>query len=184
MSNKNFGIKIILISVLVFAGVVSAKSELNTTQLRAAAFLLKKAEQKSFKTESLVEHLPPGCHDPVTPPVPDSQCVTYVAGSYPTSDERIRAARACAGVYSLKCVQFAAGSYPTFSEREAAARSCSGVHDTACAEYVSGSYPTTSERTQAVEACRYASVECVRQVAGSYPTFSERIEAARACGGQ
>lgn len=175
-------LKYLVMSSFVFAGVVSAKSELNITQLRAAAYLLKQSEKQSLnkKTESFLEQ--EACQPPVTPS-PDGQCVSYVAGSYPTSDERLRAARACAGVYSLECVQYAAGSYPTFSERETAAQSCRGVYDVACAQYVAGSYPTTSERAQAVEACRYANVDCVKQVAGSYPTLAERIAAAKACSG-
>lgn len=183
-------LKYFLVTSLVFAGVVSAKSELNVTQLRAAAFMLKKAEQKSVsantssKTSSILEH--DNCHPPYPkpePPKPDTECITYVAGSYPSTDERVRAARACVGVYSLACVQYAAGSYPSFAERESAARSCSGIHDIECAQFVAGSYPSTSERLQAVEACRYADVTCVRQVAGSYPSFAERISAAKACGG-
>jgi len=182
-------LKIVLVSSLVFAGVVSAKSELNVTQLRAAAYLLKQLEKQpensTLKVQSSANLEHDNCQTPppYQPPQPDTQCITYVAGSYPSADERVRAARACAGVYSLECVQYAAGSYPSFAERESAARSCSGVHDIACAQYVAGSYPSTSERTQAVEACRYASVDCVRQVAGSYPSFAERIAAAKACSG-
>ena len=81
-------ITMVSICCLLAGSVVSAKSELNLTQSRAAAFLLKKAEAKS-----LFESLPNDCH----PPSGTSECVQYVGGSYPSTDERLKAARACAG---------------------------------------------------------------------------------------
>lgn len=155
-----------------------ASAELSSVQLKAADFLLKQIEAP--KKISIRESRPV-CDEPA--PI-GAGCVGFVGGSYPSSDERLRAARACAGVRDLACVQYVAGSYPSFSERETAARQCSGVDDTACVEFVAGSYPSRSERDQAAASCKYASVDCVRQVAGSYPSFSQRVAAAKACGGQ
>lgn len=171
--------KLVLLCTLLSGGLASAETlsdaaPLSEMQQKAAAFLLQKTQKSAIRESH------PGCYEP---PASNAQCMQYVAGSYPTSDQRLEAARACAGVSNLGCVQYVAGSYPTFDGRVSAARSCVGVSDLSCAQYVAGSYPTSDQRETAAQACRYASVDCVRQVAGSYPTFDQRVAAAQACGG-
>lgn len=186
-------VKIVFLGCLLSANLVLAKSELSSTEIRAASYILKQAsepirveENIEIVNKNVLEHVTDCNPNQPTqpPPANNPDCVQFVAGLYPTSSERFSAARACAGVYSIDCVQFAAGTYPAFIQREAAARSCAGVTDYACVTFVAGPYPTASQRIEAAKACRYASVDCVRQVAGSFPNYSQKLAAAKACGGQ
>lgn len=114
---------------------------------------------------------------------PDLDCIKYVAGSYPTSEERSRAARACVGVSDMQAVNYIAGSYPSFSEREEAAYLSSRNLNLECTKFVAGSYPTLQERKNAAGVCHNVKFDCVQLVAGSYPTMTERMNAAKSCGG-
>ena len=117
-------------------------------------------------------------------PTNRTSCIEFVAGSYPTTNERLEAAKTCAGVYSGDCVKFVAGSYPTTSQRKDAALACRGVFAVECVEFVAGSYPTTTQKKEAAAACvNVVDGACVKYVAGSYPTRSQKIAAARACAG-
>ncbi|MBS1963704.1 MAG: hypothetical protein JST04_15925 [Bdellovibrionales bacterium] len=118
-----------------------------------------------------------------TPPS-TQDCIVFVAGSYPSSDERITAAKACVGNYGVTCAKWAAGSYPSFDERVTAARACRDNRTTECAVFVAGSYPSSDERLTAVRACGNADIACVKYVAGSYPSFDERVAAAKSCSDQ
>lgn len=111
-------------------------------------------------------------------------CIEFVAGSYPTTNERKEAALSCVGNYGADCTIFLAGSYPTTRERQDAAKACKGNRGVECATFVAGLYPTSKERLDAVKACAHADVECVKYIAGSYPNTKQRLDAAKACGGQ
>ena len=176
----------IVLCGLVLGSFVSAKSELNLVQLKAAHFLYNKAVKQTAKSELSKKKNNLWKQDIICdqPSSIDGQCVKFVAGDYPSSDERVNAARACAGVQSVECVKFVAGNYPNSDERVNAAKTCAGVVDVECIKFVAGNYPNSDERNEAVLACKYASVDCVKEVAGNYPNFSERVAAAKACGGQ
>ncbi len=176
-------VSICLVAVVLVGSIASAKQELGALEKRAAIFLLKQSTLKSqaLKSAKFFSSQNEICED--DKPKPSSDCISYVAGSYPSTDERVRAARACAGNHGVSCATYVAGSYPSFSEREAAALACRNVSDLSCAKFVAGSYPSNSERVTAAKACKNASLECVKYTAGSYPSFSERVAAANACGG-
>lgn len=165
---------------------VESKKVLSSIQLKAAQFLYQKANLQSSKKEesSKVSQLSIQqviCDQPTHVSV---ECIRFVSGSYPTADDKIRAARSCSGVQKLECVTYVSGNYPSMSDRESSASSCSGVTDVGCVQFVSGSYPSLSDRIEAAASCKYSSLDCVKQVVGSYPTLAERVAAAKACGGQ
>jgi hypothetical protein len=152
-----------------------------TLQDRAATFLLKKAQGQlqiqSLRSQSLTRDFQQ-CHQPLS-----TECIQFVAGNFPSDDERAAAARACVGNEDATCAKFVAGNYPTTDERVNAAKACRNNLGSACAEFVAGNYPTEDERINAAKACENADVECVKYTAGNYPTSDERLNAAKACGG-
>jgi hypothetical protein len=117
-------------------------------------------------------------------PAPSTQaCITFVAGAYPSSDERIAAARACVGNYGDTCATWAAGAYPSYDVRVVAARACRNNLSTDCAAFVAGAYPSYDQRIAGVSACQNADFDCVKYVAGAYPSYDQRIAAAKSCAG-
>ncbi|MGZ6399689.1 MAG: hypothetical protein ACXWQ0_19225, partial [Bdellovibrio sp.] len=96
-----------------FSNLVLAKPAMNTYELRAASYILKKASSRefTFQTQSL------SAPNEICHPVNTIDCVQYVAGQYASSDERLQAARACIGNNGLSCVQYVAGNYASFADK-------------------------------------------------------------------
>jgi hypothetical protein len=167
-----------LIPLLLFINTSYAAQHLTDLQKKAAIFLIENsAFQETVGKNSMARN---ACN----PTSPSADCINFVAGSYPSSDEKLAAARACTGVSSVDCVKFIAGSYPSFDERVKAASACKNNVNLDCVQFVAGSYPSFDERTKAGLACENADVNCVKSVVGSYPNFNERVKAAQACGGK
>ena len=178
MTPNNFFVALLTFSMTLpcFA---SANFAMSNAEKKAALFLLHKSD--TFQKNQLMELSYPG---EICPTKINTECIIFVAGNYPSADEKLAATRACVGNINSECVKALAGSYPITSERVNAAKACRGNLGQDCMLYVAGSYPTTDERLQAAKACDGADAECVKYVAGSYPSSSEKITAAKACGGQ
>jgi hypothetical protein len=156
-----------------------AKPNMSRIEQRAAIYLLKKAGAQSLNLQNRdIKPQHGACEQPSS-----GECVSFVAGAYASSDQRLKAARACAGNSGPECVKFVAGSYASFDQREDAAISCKNNLGDACVQFVAGGYASTDQRIQAGLACANADAECVKQVAGNYASTDQRIEAAKACGG-
>lgn len=108
-------------------------------------------------------------------------CVEYVAGSFSSTEDRISAARACAGNYGDACAKWAAGSFAQLSDRLAAAKACRDNRTLDCAVYVAGSFANLGDRLSSAAACAGADVECVKYVAGNFASLEQRIAAAKSC---
>ncbi|MGE0614638.1 MAG: hypothetical protein AB7P04_03280 [Bacteriovoracia bacterium] len=191
MKNSKWIVGLAAVGIFVFSGAAMAKPKLSLPEIqrRAATYHLQKAEQAELSAVGLLDvEITSGDEEendrcrPSRSPSP--ACMDYVAGSFPTTDDRLEAARICAGTRDLVCAEYVAGAFPTKETRIGAVQVCRGNQGIACAEFVSGSFPTSGTRKQAVEACRWADVECVKAVAGSFPTSDTRLAAARACGGR
>lgn len=112
----------------------------------------------------------------------NQECAEWVAGSYPTYDQRLNSLKACQGVIILDCPKWVAGSYPTFDQRINASQACNRINNMKCPEWVAGSYPTFDQRVAATKACiKVESDECPKWAAGNYPTFDQRINSAISC---
>ena len=152
---------------------------MSTAEQKAARFLIHKSS--SNQKNQLMALSYPG---EICPNKINTDCITFVAGNYPSTDEKLAATRACVGNFNSECVKAVAGSYASTLEKLEAAKACRGNLSQECMSYVAGSYPSTNEKIQAAKACDGADVECVKYVAGSYPSSTEKIAAAKACGGQ
>lgn len=171
--------------LVAFAVPAFAKADMSKFEKKAASFLLLKLDVLSKPTmKSMTKSSGASTGTTNTCVIGTSvECSEFVAGSYPNSDERLRAARACKANQDAECAKFVAGSYPNFDEREKAAKACKNNYGKDCAVFVAGSYPNSSERLAAAESCENAELDCVTFVAGSSPSLTERLEAAKACGG-
>jgi hypothetical protein len=163
--------KYLLLSISMVASISSVFAS-STLESRAAKFF-------EMKALGMVEdhELPPTCQ-PMS-----KECIVFVAGSYPSTSDRIDAVRACVGNYGDACAKYVSGSYPSKSDRIESARACRNNYNLDCATLVSGSYPSHAERLESVLACANVDVECLKFILGSYPSRSERLEAAKVCSG-
>jgi hypothetical protein len=137
---------------------------------QADAYFLMFADQASMDPE------PGECKPPRS-----QACILFVAGSFPSSDVRIAAAKACVGNYGAECATWVAGSFSNFDTRVTAARVCRGARSVDCAQFVAGSFPSSDLRHAAAAACKDATVECVKFVAGDFASTDTRLAAAKAC---
>jgi hypothetical protein len=178
MTPTNFFAAILTLSTTLY-GFASHSITMTQYEKKAAIFLLHKdlAVQKFQRQE-----LPNPGH--ICYPKVSAECIDFVAGSLPNTDERLEAARACVGNLNADCASFAAGTLSNISDRIEAAKACRGNFGKDCLEYVSGTFADMSQRLQSAKACNGADLECVKYVAGSFPSSDERISAAKACGGQ
>ena len=109
----------IVASINFIAGPVFGSSEMSKFEKKAASFMLLKI--KSLPSVSAHTGSPAAGNCTVGASL---QCVEFVAGSYPSNDERLKAVRACRANQDSECVIYVAGSYPSFGEREDSAKSC------------------------------------------------------------
>ncbi len=180
-------LKKVLLLFILTSGVGSwGSSAMTRLEKKASFFLMKKSLITESKLQSTSTDFIPldGEYCPAQPPRPNSECIVFVTGNFPSTDDKLRAVRACAGNYNAVCAKYVAGNFPNFDERVAAAESCRNNIDTDCMKFVAGDFPSSDERKTAAMACRNASLDCVKYTAGNFPNFDERLSAARACGGQ
>jgi hypothetical protein len=171
----------------------SAQLSKKALENRAAVYLLNKTEMRtsnqnirSFALNRQVDSsLELVDRDRCQEPEPiDMSCVTFVAGNWPSSEQRAEAARACVGNPSDSCVKFVAGSWPDFDLRVKSAKACRNNTSLACAEWVAGNWPSTEQRLAAAIACDHVDLDCAKFTAGNWPSNDQRLEAARACSGR
>ncbi len=171
------GMKNKILTLVTLFSISAASGTTSAFNLKASEFLLDRSQINFDFREKATP-------DPVCDPRPDIQaCIAFVAGKYATSENRLEAARACAGFVGVDCVTFVAGKYATFENRIEAANSCKGTRELECVKFVAGKYATLENRILSAKSCRNAEEACVRHVAGQYATFEARVEAAEACGG-
>jgi len=163
-------------AVLLMPKLSQAETKLDRLHKKVAAYFLRQAIEPMMGLESNRDHC-----DSDDPPAAD--CISYVAGSYSSQSDRIKAASACIGNRGVECAKYVAGDYESMDSRVASARSCSHVRDLACVKFVAGDYATSSDRNEAAQASKNSNFECVKSVIGSYLTRSDRISAAKACAG-
>lgn len=111
---------IIVILTLALGNSVYAKSSMTQYEAKAAKFLLQKKHQQFSQLSTVLSNPNEICY------VKNNlDCIQFVAGSYPSSQQKLEAAKACHSA-DVECVKYVAGSYPSSEQLIAAAKACGG----------------------------------------------------------